>query len=174
MMYLKKFQSNISRQIQHISARIIMLLIPLALFYSCKSDKTEKSPIELSGTWQLISAVTTVNGKDTFSDFTKDQRMIKIINAQHFAFLRHDLKPNKEGKNNFDAGGGKYTLKGNRYTEYLEYYNDKNWEGKVFTFELSLKKDTLYQTGIEKVDEAGVNRVITEKYVKLPDNHAAQ
>ena len=67
----------------------------------------------------------------------------------------------------FVAGGGRYSVKGNRYTEHLEYCSARDWEGHDFTFNLTFKGDTLIQNGIEQVESAGVNRVNIEKYVKI-------
>lgn len=135
-----------------------------------KTETKNTSSIPLQGTWQLLSSTILENGKETFSDYTKDQQMIKIINDTHFSFLKHDLKLNKEGENNFDAGGGRYKLSDDNYTEHLDFYNDKNWEGKSFNFKVKIKNDTLIQTGIEKVESAGIDRTITEKYIKIKDN----
>ena len=56
--------------------------------------KTQDSPI--MGTWRLLSGKL-IKGKDTtYTDYTKGQEMIKIINKTHFAFLRHDLKHGKD------------------------------------------------------------------------------
>ena len=126
---------------------------------------TVKKGIHLTGTWQLVSATTITKGDTTFMDYTKDQSMIKIINDTHFAFLRHGLKQDTLTK--FDAGGGSYTLTGDKYTEHLDYYNDKNWEGKSFDFTVSISNDTLIQQGIEKVEAAGIERTIIEKYRKI-------
>ena len=93
--------------------------------------------------------------------------MIKIINNSHFAFMQHDLNTPKDSSNNFDAGGGRYTLTGDQYTEHLDYYKDRNWEGKTFSFTVSIQNDTLTQKGIEKVDKEGIDRIIIEKYVRL-------
>jgi hypothetical protein len=108
----------------------------------------------------------TITKKDT-AWYPKDFKMIKIINNTHFAFLRHDLNPPKDSSNHFDAGGGSYTLNGDQYTEHLDYYTDRNWEGKPFNFTVQINGDTLTQTGIEKVDAAGINRTIVEKYVRV-------
>jgi len=150
----------------------LSLFVLPAIISSCTTApaKKEVASFHLNGTWTLVSATTVEKGKSTITDFTKDQRMIKIINDSHFAFLRHDLKLNKEGKNNFDAGGGRYTLAGDQYTEILDYYSDKNWEGKTFKFTVKIQNDTLIQTGIEKVEAAGVDRTITERYVKEKNN----
>jgi hypothetical protein len=94
-------------------------------------------------------------------------QFIKIINDSHFAFLKHDSIPPKDSSNHFDAGGGRYTLSGDQYTEHLDFYADRNWEGKTFTFTVKLSNDTLTQTGIEKVEGANVDHTIVEKYVRV-------
>lgn len=122
---------------------------------------TNTSKPKIIGTWQLLSGTTITKGDTTVTDYTKDQSMIKIINDTHFAFLKHGTK------GEFDGGGGKYTLQGDQYTEHLDYYGDKNWEGKTFTFTVTVSNDTLIQRGIEKVEEAGIERVIIEKYIHV-------
>ena len=128
--------------------------------------KEDKDALKLEGTWELLSGTTIVKDDTTFTDYTKDQRMIKIINATHFAFVKHDLNKWKDSTANFDAGAGTYTLSGDQYTEYLDYCNYREWEGQVFQFTMQLQNDTLTQTGREKVEAAGVDRIIIEKYVK--------
>jgi hypothetical protein len=53
------------------------------------------------------------------------------------------------------------------YTEHLAYCSARNWEGNDFSFTISIKNDTLIQSGIEKVETAGVNRINIEKYVRI-------
>ena len=146
----------------------LLTLIALnVIFLSCTGTRKEAGvAVPLQGTWTLISGTTDEKGKITTTYYTKDQRMIKIINDTHFAFLKHALKPDSAGKNNFDAGGGTYTLSGDEYKENLEYYNDRNWEGKSFSFKVKIQNDTLIQTGVEKVEGAGIDRIITEKYLR--------
>jgi hypothetical protein len=148
-------------------------LFALALFaaglslYAC-TQSASATGLQLNGTWQLASGMT-ITGKDTVP-YATDFRMIKVINDTHFAFLRHDKNPPRDSSNHFDAGGGNYTLAGNQYTEHLDYYSDRNWEGKPFTFTVELHNDTLIQTGIEKVDAAHIDHIIVEKYVRVaPD-----
>jgi hypothetical protein len=132
--------------------------------YACSHSDTATG-LRLNGTWQLVSGMT-ITGKDTVP-YAGDFKMIKIINDTHFAFLRHDNHPPKDSSNHFDAGGGNYTLSGNQYTEHLDYYVDRNWEGKPFTFTVEMRNDTLVQTGIEKVDAAHIDHIIIEKYVRV-------
>lgn len=145
----------------------VLFLFVCTLLVACNDRNKSLNAIDLKGTWRLLSASTTTKGVTTVTDYTKNQQMIKIINETYFAFLKHDLQTNKDSTNHFDAGGGKYVLKGNQYTEHLDYYADKNWEGKTFNFTITIINDTLIQKGIEKVAKENIDRVIVEKYVKM-------
>jgi hypothetical protein len=101
------------------------------------------------------------------TDYRKNISFIKIINDTHFAFLQHDLKKGQDSDAVFVSGGGRYSLSDSLYTEHLEYCNARNWEGNDFKFTISIKADTLIQTGVEKVESAGVNRINIEKYIRV-------
>ena len=121
----------------------------------------------ITGTWELLSGTTIVKDDTTIIDYTKGQQMIKIINASHFAFFRHDLSKGEDSlKAIYSSGGGRYTLTGDQYTEHLDYCDAREWEGHVFNFKLTIKNDTLIQQGIEKVESLGIDRLILEKYVR--------
>lgn len=128
--------------------------------------KVESRATELIGTWKLISGTLIEKGDTTTTDYTKDLSMIKIINASHFAFLNHDLSKGKDSVKVFVAGGGRYTLSGTEYTEILEYCSDRTWEGHEFSFTVKIENDTMVQTGIEKVQDAGIERLNIEKYIR--------
>src|SRR5688572_4249043 len=108
------------------------LLAVLLLLSSCVSNEKQGNDHALQGTWQLLSGTLIEKGDTTITDYTKDLRMIKIINATHFSFLNHDLNKGKDSTKVFVAGGGRYSLAGNEYTEYLEYCSDRQWEGNEF------------------------------------------
>lgn len=152
---------------------ILTLSLVFFLFSSCdhtanQSDGPNVPPgIPINGTWQLVSGTTITKGDSSFTDYTKETTMIKIINASHFAFLKHDIHPPKDSTNHFDAGGGSYTLTGDQYTEHLDYYSDRNWEGKTFNFTVSIHSDTLVQRGLEKVEKENIDRIIIERYVRV-------
>jgi lipopolysaccharide export system protein LptA len=153
---------------------LLILFIGVFPITSCTTDSAKQVTAEnqvdglgLKGTWKLVSGTKVAKGLTTFTDYSKDLQMVKIINDTHFAFLKHNLKSNADGKNNFDAGGGRYELSGNEYIEHLDYYNDSNWEGKAFNFKVTIKNDTLIQTGLEKIESEGIDQTITEKYVKV-------
>jgi hypothetical protein len=140
-------------------------------FMSCMGkveDKTMKpSPVSMAGTWQLITGTLIEKGDTVVTDYTKNQSFIKIINDTHFAFLQHDLSKGKDSTPVFVSGGGRYSLSDSSYTEHLEYCSAREWEGNDFNFTITIKNDTLIQSGVEKVESAGVNRLNIEKYIKV-------
>lgn len=149
------------------------LILIVALLLSCgtspSNNASQKMNNDIEGTWKLISGTTITGNDTTVTDYTKYQSMIKIINKTHFAFLRHDLNMGKDSSAIYESGGGHYTLAGEQYTEYLDYCNHREWEGSSFQFTVSLKNDSLVQRGIEKVDKAGIDRVITETYARVKE-----
>lgn len=140
---------------------VVLLLTAL---YSCQSSSSAEPPIQ--GTWHLQSGTAITKNDTVVTDYTKGQKMLKIINESHFAFLRHDLSKGKDTAI-YDGGGGIYTLDGNKYTELLEYCSARDWEGRSFEFTITINKDTLVQTGVEKLADLGIDRVITEKYIRV-------
>jgi hypothetical protein len=147
----------------------IIIFICLLTIYSCGTESPKEIPVVLSpidGTWKLVSSTTIKKTDTTITDFTQGQEMIKVINNTHFAFLRHDTGQGKDTAI-FSAGGGTYKLAGDKYTELLQYCNDRGWEGHEFSFTVSLKADTLLQTGVEKLEKENVDQFIIEKYVRV-------
>jgi hypothetical protein len=163
---MKKLSNLLFRIINRNTILLIIFFSVSLLTLSCV-EKKPKEPLPIKGTWQLITGTLIEKGDTTITDYTKDLTFIKIINDSHFAFLKHDLTKGKGESKNFDAGGGTYTLSDSIYTEHLDYYRTKEWEGGKFSFVITIKNDTLTQTGIEKVESAGVNRINTEVYVRL-------
>ena len=150
------------------TTRLIFLTLALLGCNTSQPDsslETESPPLE--GTWKLISGTLIERGDTTVTDYTGNESMIKIINASHFAFLRHDLNKGQDSTAVFVAGGGVYTLEGDQYTEHLEYCSAREWEGNTFQFTVTLDGDTLTQEGVEKVEELGVERLNVEKYVRI-------
>ncbi len=147
-----------------------IFVLSCIFFLGCdKSGQQDLAP-QLEGSWRLISG-TIIQGDDTtITDYTRNQRMIKIINKSHFAFLSHDLNNGKDSTASFTAGGGIYILNGDEYTEYLEFCNARDWEGHTFQFTVSFEgNDTLVQQGVEKIEEIGVDRYNIERYARLKE-----
>jgi hypothetical protein len=145
---------------------IVVIVLLLSCNTSTQPEKLEKKQAPIEGTWELLSGTTIQKEDTTITDYTKGQKMIKIINATHFAFFRHDLSKGKDSAV-YSSGGGRYSLSDSQYTEHLDYCDAREWEGHTFQFTVSIKNDTLVQTGIEKLENLGVNRLIIEKYVRV-------
>ncbi len=144
----------------------------LILFVAACNGKTESptskyNALPIEGTWKLIAGTTIENENVTVTDYTKTLSLIKIINTSHFAFLKHDLTHGKDSSADFGSGGGSYTLNDSTYIEHLEYCNAREWEGNDFSFTITIKNDTLIQSGIEKIEKAGMNRINIEKYYRI-------
>jgi len=151
--------------------KIFAALSLLFFLVSCSGNTNGKKESEkhpLVGTWKLLEGTIIEKGDTTVTDYTKDKSFIKIINDSHFSFTLHDLTKGKDSANAvFSAGAGRYTLEGDKYTEHLEYCSAREWEGHDFSFTISIRNDTLIQTGEEKIESAGVSRLNTEKYIRV-------
>jgi hypothetical protein len=144
-----------------------LFLVFLSIMLSC-TEKSKKEPetsdaISVKGTWKLLTGTLIEKGDTVVTDYTTGKSFIKIINDSHFAFLSHTLR---KDTTDFSAGGGKYALTGNNYTEHLEYCNAKEWEGHDFTFTVIITNDTLIQSGMEKIEAQGIDRINIEKYIR--------
>ena len=127
-------------------------------------DKNNVKISSIVGTWKLLTGTVIEKGDTTITDYTKDRSFIKIINETYFSFLQHTLRKDTA---DFSAGGGSYSLIGNNYTEHLEYCSAKEWEGHDFTFTVTITGDTLVQSGVEKIEAQGIERINTERYIRI-------
>jgi hypothetical protein len=148
---------------------IIIALFTITASCNNKSQGDAETPtIPLPGTWKLLTGTVIEKGDTTITDYTKGKSFIKIINSSHFAFLLHDLGKGKDSSSaEFSAGGGTYSLNGNNYTEHLEYCNAREWEDHDFPFTVTIHGDTLIQSGVEKIEAQGIDRINTEKYIRI-------
>lgn len=172
MKFFTKLHNSLTivRNDKAMKIKIVFALI-VATFMSCvgkiKDTLSKPSQIQVAGTWKLITGMVVEKGDAVVTDYTKNISFIKIINDTHFAFFQHDLNKGKDSTAVFVSGGGSYSLTDSLYTEHLEYCSARNWEGNDLTFTIAIKNDTLIQSGTEKVESAGVNRVNIEKYIRV-------
>lgn len=148
---------------------IAVFLFALATVMSCETKKEQVTlpQIPIVGTWKLIKGIVMSKNDTVVTDYTKNSSFIKVINDTHFTFLHHDLEKGKGTAPTFGSGGGSYSLRDSLYTEHLEYCSDRAWEGNDFTFTVRIANDTLIQSGVEKVEGAGIDRINIEKYVRV-------
>lgn len=146
---------------------LLLLTLTATLLIACGENADKQKSLPLVGTWQLIAATSTERDS-TFSTFNPNNRMIKIITPTHFAFFNHDLQQGKDSTSAFFiAGGGEYTLADSVYTEHLQYFIDRAWEDHKFEFVVRIQNDTLTQSGVERLEKLGIDRVIVEKYLRV-------
>lgn len=136
--------------------RFVFTLLVLA-FISCKEQ-----PNKLVGTWKMVYAETFENDSIKIKNL-ENTAFIKIINETHFAFFNQQNDSNK----NFYGGSGTYELNGQNYIETLSFTAVEAIKNHKFPFKVFIKGDSLIQTGLEEIKEAGINRMITEKYVRI-------
>jgi hypothetical protein len=145
--------------------KLTITVLVFVCMMSCKEkpQNNTETTTTIQGTWKLLTGTLIEKGDTTVTDYTKDKSFIKIINDSHFAFLSHTLR---KDTTDFSAGGGSYTLNGNNYTEHLEYCSAKEWEGHDFPLTVTINGDTLIQSGVEKIEAQGIDRINIEKYIK--------
>ncbi|MGL1884921.1 MAG: hypothetical protein OCD76_00290 [Reichenbachiella sp.] len=142
---------------------VMIIALGTLMIFGC-SDRSEK--LQINGTWRLITGTIVKQGDTTVTDYTKGQEFIKIINASHFAFMKHDLNKGQDSTAVYVAGGGTYDFDGSNYVEHLMFLNYREWEGNDFEFVMTMSGDTLIQTGREEIESLGVSQLNIEKYVK--------
>jgi len=152
---------------KNISFSIFGIIFLLACEPAVKQGVETNTRLPLTGTWKLLTGTLIEKGDTAVTDYTKNNSFIKIINDTHFAFLQHDLNKGKDSASAFSSGGGSYSLKDSTYTEHLEYCTAREWEGHDFNFKIQINNDTLIQSGIEKIESAGIDRINIEKYVRV-------
>ena len=158
---------NIISSIKKITGIAIVSYV-LVIITSWKSGKKSETfdSSSIIGTWELISSESIENNKVTSKNLS-NKKMIKIINSSHFAFFNHDLNSEIDSLSFYTSGGGKYELIGNKYIEYLEYCSSREWEGNKFEFQIQIEGNKLTQKGTEKLEKLGINRKITEVYLRI-------
>jgi hypothetical protein len=124
-----------------ISLTTAMLLMTLpALMGQPKTAKADNSPL---GTWQLVS--TKYGDATEFTDYPPERRRIKMITATHFTWVDYAVDTRKVGT----MAGGTYTLKGNAYTETIEFAGDgmDSYAGQKQIMTITVDGDKLFQSG---------------------------
>jgi hypothetical protein len=95
------------------------------------------------GAWKLVSYKYSPTGN--FVNVPKGDRHIKLISETHFMWAQSDTATMKVS----EMAGGAYTLKGNTYTESIDYGIGMNsYVGRRQTFTLLVEGDMLFLSGM--------------------------
>jgi hypothetical protein len=119
----------------------IFYLTLAALLLVAATPRKTPADANIKGAWKLLRAQ---YGESAMKDQSPDDFAYKLITDTRWSSAYYNLKEKTfEG-----AGGGTYTLKGDQYTETIEYFS---WEpeatGKKFNFTLKIEKGLLHQVG---------------------------
>ncbi len=98
--------------------KVFVFVLLICLLSAC-SKPLANNP--LIGTWKMVYAETLENDSLSIKNLT-NTKFIKIINETHFAFFNQQ----SNSEIGFYAGGGTYTLNGNKYSERLSYISIKS------------------------------------------------
>jgi hypothetical protein len=104
------------------------------LFVSCK-----KESVNIQGAWEMVYQKFTSPDTSIINNFHRPQ--IKIFSKSYFSF-------GSQENDGCQAGGGRYTLEGNKYIESIIYFTESSYVDRKLTFTLEFKNDTLYQYGV--------------------------
>ena len=95
------------------------------------------------GAWKLVSYKYSATGN--FVSVPKGDKHIKLITETHFMWAQSDTATMKVS----EMAGGEYTLKGNTYTESIDYgIGMNNYLGRRQVFTLLVEGDQLFLSGM--------------------------
>jgi hypothetical protein len=104
--------------------------------------KSKKQTVSVEGTWQLVS-YKYGSSQSAFYDRNESLIRTKVINKTHFIWVDVD----NYGKI-LQSAGGKYTLAGETYTEFLEFGLGMDSYLKTSPqFTIKVEGDMMFQTG---------------------------
>ncbi|MDR8391687.1 lipocalin-like domain-containing protein [Aliifodinibius sp. S!AR15-10] len=145
------------------TSAIILISALLALLSSINTGN--ESPLE--GVWQLESASYT-NPDTTFYTDMEEWQQIKVITGDYHVWMGQNPNRDKftEGGTDaellaaartFGAGGGAYTIEGNKYIEHVDYFLNPNFTGTSIEFTYKMEgNDKWIQTGVLPMKSLGL------------------
>ena len=138
----------------------IITLAVIGLF-AMAAAPPEPAEIQLIGAWKCVKSQ---YGDEKMLERGKDNDIvIKIFTKTRWSGTFFD----KTGKKFDGSGGGTYTIKGDLYTETVEYFS---WEseavGKRFSFTLKMENGMLHQKGIIEY-KGNLKYLVDEWYTRI-------
>ncbi len=137
-------------------------LIVLMIIGGCASEK----PSPMEGVWQLAFEYD-ISGNHTTTIYpgTSEGSEMKIWSGNQFTFFGMFVEDSIYTP---VYGGGTFTLKGNSYTEFVQYHSAPEYQDQTVTLSLEIKNDTLIQIWPVDVNGQGLESgYFMEKWVKV-------
>ncbi len=131
--------------------------------------KLNNKPLTINGSWRLIHSVEITEQDTSVTIYEEGRELYKIINTAHFSFLEHDPSLRLNGIPYFIVGGGRYTCKGQTYTECIDYCSDPTLQNTTTVYDIEIVEDTLKLKNIEIMEKNGVDRLTIKTYLKIPE-----
>ena len=134
------------------------ILLAAAVAVVASMPVAPQSSCKVEGVWELVSG--SADGKA----YPAGARQMKIITKGHFAVLWSAPGVPKVLMTPADSlaafrgvggGAGTYTVKGNTYTEKIDYFSDPAYAGKAIPFTCRTEGDRFYQSGLFPMFERG-------------------
>ncbi len=133
----------------------IIILVSISVIFAFQGCESRK-PIE--GVWSFVSSTYTTPDTTIIHD-QSNWKAIKTITKSYFSTVGHD--PNRPlfgpvvsdseivtAYNTFSGNGGKYSVKGDVYTEYLAHFTNPNRINTSADLKFQIAGDTLFLSNI--------------------------
>ncbi|HEY5471324.1 MAG TPA: TonB family protein [Bacteroidales bacterium] len=124
---------------------ITLLMISVFTIWSCAGGfkKSKENSFSIEGTWQGASYKYGFS-QSKFNDFSRTQSRIKLITDTYFTWVTTDSVSKKV----YSVGGGKYSLRGDTLTEWIDYGLGMDaYLGHKQTFIVKVEGDMLFLSG---------------------------
>lgn len=123
-------------------ALLILTVIAITAF---RPYEIQVQKIDISGTWRLDTYRYGDNG--SFIPVGESNPHIKLITGNSFMWAIYDPASKKIS----ESAGGRYTLEGDNYTEFIDYgYNMDTYVGTVGKFKINAGEGMFLMTGYLK------------------------
>lgn len=129
---------------------MLNVIIPIlgVVFTTWLAPPQQEAPAEdcyLVGAWEVESLRFTDPDGTVRDVEIGDPPGLKIFSETHWVFVEQngpdDAAPTS-------GGGGRYTVEGNTYTEFVQYHAARDFVGQTLPFECRVEDDRWYQTGM--------------------------
>ena len=113
---------------------VSVFFAPFALGQACDPE----------GAWEVVSVTLTDSSGTVREVEIGDPPGLKVLSAGHWAFVEQTT----DEASPTHGGGGRYTVEGNTYTEYVAYHTAASFVGTTIAFDCRTEGERWYQQGV--------------------------